>query len=98
MRRDKRRSWFWIEVGVLTVGILLGGIVLSHGQGQPPVVPPPPPPASIPDWVAKYAGLQEQAARACQLQLAQEQTKLDTLTKELADAKAAAAKVTPEKK
>jgi hypothetical protein len=76
--------------------VLIGGV--APAQQAPPLTPAPPTASTLPDWVAKYAGLQEQAARACQLQLAQEQTKLEALVKELADAKATAAKASPEKK
>lgn len=74
------------------LGGLMTNLEMAAAQSSPPPASTPAP--ALPDWVAKYAGMQEQAARSCQIQLAQEQTKIDELTKQLADAKAAAAKAT----
>jgi invasion protein IalB len=79
-----------VLIALVTIGFM-GGFAVAQ-QAAPPT---PPAPQTIPDWVVKYANNQEQAARACQLQLAQEQTKIDTLTKDLADAKSAAAAKPP---
>jgi hypothetical protein len=85
-------------------GLIIGTMLvaaLGYAQPTPAPVPPQVPAAStppaVPDWVVRYAGNQEQAARACQLQLAQEQTKLETVQKELADAKSALAAAKKEK-
>jgi uncharacterized lipoprotein YmbA len=68
------------------------GVAAAQQAAPPPQSTPVPPPQTVPEWVVKYANNQEQAARACQIQLSQEQSKTDDLTKQLADAKAAAAK------
>lgn len=71
------------------------GVMLLWAQG-PPAAPPG---AAVPEWVIRYATSQEQARRACDVALAQEQDKAEKLQKDLADAKAALAKAaTPEKK
>ena len=83
---------------IATVLVLTAGLAAAQ-PGQPMAPAPAPAATTLPDWVAKYAGLQEQAARACQIQLSQEQTKVDELTKQLADAqKAAAANTSAPKK
>lgn len=75
-------------IGILSlVGLsFTGGLAMAQQA-----TPVPPGQQAVPDWVARYAANQEQIARSCQLQLAQEQAKIDTLTKDLADAKSAAA-------
>lgn len=77
---------------ILLAVILFTGTIVGPAAAQQ-AVPQAVPPTSttVPEWVVRYAGNQEQAVRACQLQLAQEQTKIDSLQKDLADAKNAAA-------
>jgi hypothetical protein len=58
-----------------------GGLAVSAVAQSPPPVPPGAP-QPVPDWVLKYAGNQEQAARSCQILLSQEQTKVETLCRE----------------
>jgi hypothetical protein len=80
----------------VTMGLLIATGVAGFAQQavQPPQQAAP---QTVPEWVVRYAGNQEQATRACQMQLAQEQFKIETLTKELADAKNALAAAKPEK-
>jgi uncharacterized lipoprotein YmbA len=65
---------------------------MARAQTVPPAATPP---QEVPQWVIRYASGQEQAARSCQILLAQEQTKTDDLTKQLADAKSALAATKP---
>ena len=79
------------DLGALVFGFVLGAtLVAAFAQ---PVTPPPA--AAVPDWVVRYAGTLEQRLTTCERQLAQEQDKGDKLTKDLADAKTAAAKAAP---
>lgn len=79
----------------LLIGMSMGvtiDIVVAQVPGSTTTALPT---ATVPDWVIKYAANQEQAYRQCSVSMAQEQDKVEKLTKELADAKAALAKAKP---
>lgn len=92
-RRRLRRK----RMKLLIPALLLLAYAPALAHAQQTAVPPSPVSATgtVPDWVARYASIQEQTARSCQLQLAQDQAKVEDLTKQLADAKSALTKAPP---